>query len=200
MAQARVRGVAALAEDIDALHHDAFVHADRLEPGRLADHRRTPQRAPRFGQRPGAGHRAFFIAGGENQQRLFERLVEQRHDRLDGQGEKALHVATAQADPAAVDFSQLQRVGLPQRAIERHRVAVTGEHQSAGAGAETGQQVEFAGADLLDVAGKTQVAEPGGQQVDHRTIGLIEAGLGAADGRCSDQRSELIFHGRQRHR
>ena len=200
MAQARVRGMAALPEDVDALHHDAFVHADRLEPGRLADHRRTAQRAPGFGQGAGAGHRAFFIAGGEDQQRLLERLVEQRHDGFDGQGEKALHVATAQADPAAVDFGQLQRIGLPQRAIERHGVAVTGQHQAAGAGTETGQQVEFAGADLLDVAGKTQVAEPRRQQVDHRTIGLIEAGLGTADGRRSDQRSELIFHGRQRHR
>ncbi|MNY04631.1 hypothetical protein D3C86_1373180 [compost metagenome] len=200
VAQARVRGMPALPEDVDALHHDAFVHADRLEPGRLADHRRPPQRSPRLGQRAGTGHRTFFIAGGENQQRLFERLIEQRFDRLDGQGEKTLHIATAQADPTTVDFSQLQRVGLPQRAVERHGVAVPGQHQAAGAGAETGQQVELAGADLLDLAGKAQLTEPRCQQIDDRAVGLIETGLCATDRRCGDQRSELFFHRRQWHR
>ncbi|MNL36471.1 hypothetical protein D3C87_1585540 [compost metagenome] len=131
---------------------------------------------------------------------MLERLVEQRFDGLNGQGKKTLHVATAQPDPATIDFGQFQRIGLPQRTIERHRVTVPGQHQTTGAGTESGQQVEFAGADLLDVAGETQIAEPGRQQVDHRTIGLIEACLGTADGRCSDQCSELIFHGRQRHR
>ncbi|MNG31643.1 hypothetical protein D3C84_1174850 [compost metagenome] len=77
---------------------------------------------------------------------------------------------------------------------------MTGQHQPAGAGTKTGQQIEFARADLLDIAGETQVTEPRCQQIDHRAIGLIEACLGAADGRCGNQRSELIFHGRQRHR
>ncbi|MNP61124.1 hypothetical protein D3C76_1562770 [compost metagenome] len=77
---------------------------------------------------------------------------------------------------------------------------MTGQDQPAGAAAETRQQVEFSGADLLDIAGKTQVAEPRGQQVDHRAVGLIEVRLSATDGRRSDQCSELIFHGRQRHR
>ena len=103
----------ALPKDVDALHHDAFVHADRLEPGRLADHCRAAQRSSSLGQRAGAGHRAFFITGGEDQQRLLERLIEQRQHGFDDQGEEALHVATAQTDPAAVDFCEFQRIGLP---------------------------------------------------------------------------------------
>ncbi|MNR39991.1 hypothetical protein D3C85_1582440 [compost metagenome] len=63
---------------------------------------------------------------------MLERLIEQWSDGFDGQGEKALHVAAAQADPATVDFGQFQRIGLPQRAIERHGVTVTGQHQPAG--------------------------------------------------------------------
>ena len=83
---------------------------------------------------------------------MLERLVEQRLHGFDDQGEEALHVATAQPDPAAIDFGEFQRIGLPQRIVVRHRVAVPGQHQSAGAAAETGEQIEFAGADLLDIA------------------------------------------------
>jgi hypothetical protein len=159
VAQARVRRMAALPEDVDALHHDALVHADRLEPGRLADHRRAPQRPPGLGQRTGAGHRAFFIAGGEDQQRLLERLIEQRLHRFDGQGEKALHVATAQADPAAVDFGQLQRVGLPQRAVIRHGVAVPGQHQAAGPLPKLASRLNLPGLTCW-ISQETQVAQP----------------------------------------
>lgn len=80
--------MAALAKDVDAFHHHAFVQADGLEPGRLADHRGATQRAPRFGQCAGAGHGAFFIAGRKDQQWLLERLIQQRQHRLDGQGKK----------------------------------------------------------------------------------------------------------------
>ncbi|MOA12626.1 hypothetical protein D3C78_1326380 [compost metagenome] len=176
------------------------MQADRLEPGRLADHRRPAQRPAGRRQGAGTGHRAFLVTGGENHQRLFERFIQQGQHGFDGEGEKALHVAAAQADPAPVDFGQFQRVGLPQGAIEWHGVAVPGQHQAARAGAEAGEQVEFAGADLLDLTGKTQVTEPGGQQIDDRTVGLVQMGLGATDGRRGDQCSELVFHGRQRHR
>jgi hypothetical protein len=50
------------------------------------------------------------------------------------------------------------------------------------------------------ISQETQVAQPTGEQVDHRAVGLIQARLGATDRRCGDQRSELVFHGRQRHR
>jgi hypothetical protein len=148
---------------------------------------------------PRPGHGAFFVASGEDQQRLLERLIQQGPHRLDDQGEETLHVATAQADPAAVDFGQLQGVGLPQRAVIGHGVAVPGQYQAARATAETGQQVELAGADLLDITGKTQVAEPTGQQVDHRTVGLIQCCLSAAHRWRGDQRGKLILHGRQGH-
>ncbi len=174
--QTRIRRMAALSEDIDALHHDALVHANRLEPGRLADHRRTAQRLAGLGQGAGTGHRTFFITGGENQQRLLERLIEQRLHGLDDQREKALHVATAQPDPAAVNFGELQRIGLPQRIVIRHGIAVPGQDQAAGAAAESGEQVEFAGADLLDVATEAQITQPAGEQIDHRPVGLIQAG------------------------
>ncbi|MNN51944.1 hypothetical protein D3C81_1666070 [compost metagenome] len=176
------------------------MHADRFEPGRLADHRCAADWTPGLGQCAGTGHRAFFIASGEDQQRLFERLLKQRLHRFDDQREEALHVATAQADPTAIDFSQLQRIGLPQRIVVRHRVAVSGQHQPAGAAAETGEQIEFAGADLLDIALETQVAQPAGEQIDHRAVGLVEVRLGTADRWRGDQRSELVLHGRQRHR
>ena len=200
VAQARIGRMAAAPENVDALHHDAFVHPNWLEAGRLTDHRCPPQGPAGIGQGPGAGHGAFFVTGGEDQQRLLERLVQQRLERFDGQGEKALHVTTAQADPTAIDLGELQRIGLPQRAVERHRVTVAGQHQAAGTAAETGQQIEFARADLLDIAGEPQLSEPAGQQLDDSAVGLVEPRLGTADRRRGDQGSELIFHGRQRHR
>ena len=48
-------------------------------------------------------------------------------------------------------------IGLPQRFVIRHRVAVAGEYQTAGAAAETGEQVELARADLLDIATEAQL-------------------------------------------
>ncbi|MNZ69887.1 hypothetical protein D3C78_882030 [compost metagenome] len=174
MAQARIGRVAAAPKDVDALHHHPLVQADRLEPGRLADHRRTAQGPPGLGQGAGAGHRAFFVTGGENQQRLLEVVSQQGLHGFDDQGEKALHVATAQAHPAPVDLGQLERIGLPKLGVVGHGVAVPGQHQPARAAAVACQQVELARADLLDIAGKTQVPQPAGQQVDHRTVGLIQ--------------------------
>ncbi|MNJ71736.1 hypothetical protein D3C77_683120 [compost metagenome] len=83
------------------------MQADRLEPGRLADHCRPAQRTTGCGQGTSTRHGAFFIAGGENQQRLLEVIGQQRLHGLDNQGEEAFHVAAAKADPTAVDFSQL---------------------------------------------------------------------------------------------
>ena len=196
VAQARVRRMAAAAQDVDAFHHHAFVQANRLEPGRLADHRCATQRAPRFGQRTRAGHGAFFITGGKYQQRLLERLIQQRQHGFDGQGEKAFHVAAAQSYPAAVDLRQLERIGLPQCGVIGDCIAMTCQHQATGAAAETGQQVELAGADLLDIDGKAQVTQPSGEQVDHRAVGLVQRGLGATHRRRGDQGGELLFHGR----
>lgn len=48
--------MAAAPEDVDAVHEDALVHADRPQPGRLTDYRRTAQRLAGFGQGAGAGH------------------------------------------------------------------------------------------------------------------------------------------------
>ncbi len=129
-----------------------------------------------------------------------ERLIEQRLHGLDDQREKALHVATAETDPAAIDFGEFQRVGLPQGVVVRHRVAVPGQHQPTGSAADAGEQVEFARTDLLDIAGKTQIAQPAGEQIDDCPVGLIEAGLGTADRWRGNQRSELVLHGWQRHR
>ena len=131
--------MAAAPQNLDALHHHAFMHADRFEPGRLANHSHTAQRATRFGQCPGAGHGGFFVARGQNQQRLLERLIEQRPDGFDDQREKTLHVTAAQSDPAVIHFCQLERIGLPQGFIVRHRVAVACQHQPAGAAAITGE-------------------------------------------------------------
>ncbi|EJT83877.1 hypothetical protein PPS11_29053 [Pseudomonas putida S11] len=145
------------------------------------------------------GHGAFFVTGGEDQQRLLEIVLQQRDDRLDDQGEEALHVAAAQADPAAIGFGQLQRVAGPQLFVVGHRVAVPRQHQATRAGATAGQQVELAGADLLDVALETQVAQPTGQQVDDLAIGLVQRRLGATDRGRGDQGGELVFQRRQRH-
>lgn len=107
-AQAWVRGVAAAPEDVDAVHEDALVHADRPQPGGLADHRRTAERLTGLGRGTGAGHGAFFVTGGKDQQRLLEIVLQQWDDRLDDQGEEALHVATArptQRPSVSVSFS-----------------------------------------------------------------------------------------------
>ncbi len=70
------------------------------------------------------------------------------------------------------------------------------QHQAAGAAAKTGEQVELAGADVLDVDGEAQVSQPVGKQIDHRAVGLVERRLGATDRRRGNQCGELLFHGR----
>ncbi len=144
--------MAALPENLDALHHHPLVQADRPQVGRLADHRGATQRPPAFGEGTGAGHRAFLVAGGEDHQRLAERLVEQRQQGLDGQREEALHVATAEAVPAAVALVQAQRIAAPQRFVVGHGIGVAGQHQPAGTAAVAGQQVELARRDFPDLA------------------------------------------------
>ena len=175
------------------------MHANRLEPGRLANHCRTTQRAAGVGQRAGTGHRAFLVAGGEDQQRLLERLINKATHRFDNQRKEALHVATAQPDPAAIHLGQLQGVGLPQCLIERHGIAVPRQYQTAWACSVGRQQIELAGRHLLDVAGKPQIAQPSGQQIDDGTVALVQGRLSAAHRGYGDQRGELVFHGRQRH-
>ena len=83
VAQTWVRGMATAPQNVDALHHHALVQADRLEPRRLTDHRRTAQRTPGFSKRTGARHGGFFVASGQNQQGLPERLIQQRPDGFD---------------------------------------------------------------------------------------------------------------------
>ncbi|MCY1303957.1 hypothetical protein D9M70_536890 [compost metagenome] len=169
------------------------MQADRLQARGLADHRRATQRPSRLGQHAGAGHGAFLVAGGEDDQRLAERLVQQATHGFDGQREEALHVAAAQAVPAVAGLIELQRVGFPQGGVERHGVAVPGQHQAAGATAVGGQQIGLALRHLLDLAAKAEVAEPGGQQFDHRLVRLVPTGLGATHRWCGDQRGELRF-------
>ncbi len=176
------------------------MQADRLEARRFANNRRATQHTARCSQGLGTCHGALFVAGGEDDERLLERLIEQRLKRLDGQREKALHVAAAQSYPVAVDFGQLERIGLPQRIVVRNGIAVARQHQPAGASAKRRQQIELAGAYLLDVAGETQIAQPARQQVNDGAIGLVERGLRTAHRRRGDQGGELVFHGRQRHR
>ena len=188
--------MAAAPQNIDAFHHHALVHADRLEPGRLPDHGSAPEGTSGFDQCPGACHRRFFVARDQNQQWLFERLIKQRTHSLDHQRKKTFHVTTAKAYPAIVDFRQLQWIGLPQRFVVGHGVAMPRQYQPAGAAAKAGEQIELARIDLLDIAVETQLGEPGRQQVDHPSIGLIQMGLGATDRRGADQGSELLFHGR----
>ncbi|MCY1360185.1 hypothetical protein D9M69_468000 [compost metagenome] len=200
VAQAGVGGVAALPEDVDALHHHPLVQADGLEPRRLADHCRTAQGPAGLHQGASAGHGAFLVTGGEDDQRLLEALVQQAAHRLDSQGEEALHVAAAQAVPAIAGFAEFQRVGFPQGGVEGHGVAMAGQHQASGARAVGRQQVGLARRDLLDLAAETEVAEPGSQQFDHRLVRLVPTGLGAAHRRSSDQRSELGFQVRNGHR
>ncbi|MCY1445066.1 hypothetical protein D9M71_615690 [compost metagenome] len=126
-------------------------------------------------------------------------MGQQRLHRLDDQGEEAFHVATAKTHPAAVDFGQLQRIGLPQPRIIGHGIAMPGQHQPARATAVTGEQIELARRHLLDIAGKPQVAQPTGQQVDHRAVGLVQRRLGATDRRRGNQCGKLVFERWQRH-
>jgi hypothetical protein len=152
-----------------------------------------------LGQGAGAGHGAFLVAGGEDQQRLAQGLVQQRQQRLDGDGEEALHVAAAQAIPAAIALVQAQRVAFPQRLVVGHGVGVPGQHQAAGAAAQARQQVELARGDLLQFAGEAQVAQPVGQQLHHRAVGLVQGGLGTAHRRQGEQLGETVFQARQGH-
>jgi len=192
--------MSALPEDVDALHHDALVQTHRPQPRGFADQRRAPERPAGCGQGAGTGHRAFFVAGGEDQQRTTKWLLQQRLHRLDDQREEALHVATAEPVPAVIGLAKAQRIGRPQFSIERHGVAVSGQHQATGTAAIAGQQVEFAGRDLRRLAGEAQLAEPGGQQLDHRTVALIPARLRATDGGCGNERGELLLERRNGHR
>jgi len=67
--------VARLAGDVHALHHDALVHADWLEAGRLADYGMPSVEQVTGDQRLGAAHGTFLIRRGEDDQRLLEGAV-----------------------------------------------------------------------------------------------------------------------------
>ncbi|MCY1420063.1 hypothetical protein D9M71_356710 [compost metagenome] len=76
---------------------------------------------------------------------------------------------------------------------------MTRQHQAARAGTQAGEQVELARGDFLEFAGESQVAQPAGEQLHHRPVGLVQRHLGTAHGRAGDQRGESFFQGRQRH-
>src|SRR3546814_11068963 len=83
-----------------------------------------------------------------------------------------LHVAAAEAVPAVIGLAQLQWIGLPQRGIERHGIAVPGQHQPAGTTAIAGEQVEFPRRDFRRFAGEAQFTEPGREQrSEERRVG-----------------------------
>ena len=87
------------------------------------------------GETARAGHRRFFVGGRDDRQWRFERGTGELPRRLDRDREEAFHVARAEAVEAAVAFGQRERALRPVRIVERNRVGVSGQHQSAGAAA-----------------------------------------------------------------
>ncbi len=67
----RIAGVAGLALNTDRVGHMAFVGADRLQGGGLADDGAVRAQPGGFGKVARAGHAGLFVGSGQNIQRLF---------------------------------------------------------------------------------------------------------------------------------
>ena len=180
-----IRGMAAAAEQAHRFHHDSLVAADRPQAGGLADDRRARPGAAEFGEGAGALHRGFLVGGGEDDQRLLEFLIEQRPHGFDSDGEEALHVGYAEAVELVVALAQAQRIGVPQRLVAWHGVGVAGEDDAAGPAAPGRDQVELVVAGVgrrgHEFAGEAERLQLLGQEMHHRRIAHVDAGIGRAD-------------------
>src|SRR5690606_116239 len=143
-------------------------------------------------QRLGATHGAFFVGRGEDDQGPAQGPVQGAYG-FDNQREEPLHIATAQPVPASVGFSQRKGVMLPALGIARNGVGMPSQDQAAGTHAQAGDQVGLAWGvgNRLDPTVETEFAEPTGQQLDYREVGLVVFRLGAADGGGLQQGGKL---------
>jgi hypothetical protein len=114
-------------------------------------------------------------ARGQQDQWLLQGFVQECAGGGDGQGEKPLHVGTAQPIQSIIAFRETQRVALPAALVKGYRIGVAGQYQPPRAAAQGRDQV---GLDpvrgyLLDLGAKTHVGQPACQQVDYRPISLV---------------------------
>ncbi|MNZ50502.1 hypothetical protein D3C78_682900 [compost metagenome] len=178
-----IRAVAALACDADGLRHVALVGHHGHQAGGLTYHRIVGFDLGRRGDGTGSRHGGLFVGGSENTQRLAERLEIDLLERLHDEGEEALHVDGAEPVQAVALLGHLEGILAPAPLVEGHGIGMARQQQAAFTLAIGRHQVELAG--LLrqrrHLAVEAELAEPVGQQPDHRLIALIPAGIRAAD-------------------
>src|SRR5690606_25305212 len=196
VAEAGIGAVAALAGDGNGLHHHALVHAPRAQIGGLADHGEARLWPPLCSQLAGAIHRRLLVGGGENDQRLLQRLVKESPGGFDRDGEEAFHVGGAQTVPAVVALGQVKRVAAPLLGVVRHRVGVAGKYRPARSAAGGGDQVRLVRLrhQRTDLHLEAQCLQPLREQLDHPHIGHVQARRAAAYRRRGDQRLEHAEH------
>ncbi|MNT36269.1 hypothetical protein D3C72_1723420 [compost metagenome] len=146
----------------------ALVRTHRLQRGWLTDNGEVRADAGRGGEVTCAGHRRFFICGGQNVQRLGQLAGIDVTHRIQNKGKEALHVGGTQSIQLIVVLGQGERIACPTAFIIRHGIGVARQQQAATAFANACQQVEFVAAvrHRLHVDAETQIGKPAGQQVD----------------------------------
>ena len=178
-----IRAVTALAGNADRLRHMPLVGHHRHQSGRLANHGVVGFQFGRRGDGAGPRHGGLFVGSGENTQRLVELGEVNLFERLDDKGEEALHIDGAEAIEAVALFGHLEGVLAPAPLIERHRIGVTRQQQTALPLTDRRHQIELARqiGERRYLALKTELTEPVSQQPDHRLVALIPLGIRAAD-------------------
>ena len=164
----RIAGVAGLALNTDRVGHMAFVGADRLQGGGLADDGAVRAQLGGFGKIARAGHAGLFVGGGQNIQRFFQRGDVDIAQGVENKGEEAFHVSRAEAVELVIVFGEGERIPRPAAIIEWHGIGMPGEQQAAGAVSGAGQQVEFMARirHRLYLNIEAEIAEPACQQID----------------------------------
>ena len=160
--------MAGLALNTDRVGHMAFMGADRLQGGGLADDGAVRAQPGGFGKIARAGHAGLFVGSGQNIQRLFQRGDVDIAQGVENKGEEAFHVSRAEAVELVIVFGEGERIPRPAAIIEWHGIGMPGEQQAAGAVSGAGQQVEFMARirHRLYLNIEAEIAEPACQQID----------------------------------
>ena len=178
-----IRAVTASACDANGLRHVTLVGHYGHQTGGFTDHRIVGFDLGRRGDGAGARHGGLLVSGGQDAQRLAEGGQIDLLERLHDEGEEALHVDGAEPVQAVALLGYLEGILAPASLVERHRIGVTCQQQPPFPLAIGRHQVEFARqvGQCRHLALEAELAEPVGQQPDHRLVALIPARIRAAD-------------------
>ena len=162
--------------DSDGFHQHALVPADGLQVRGLADDAIVRLRTATGSQDARALHLAFLVGCYHDVQGAAQSLGIEARGHRDGHGQETLHVSGSKAMQAGIARGQRKRIALPALVVIRHRIAVSGQDQSAFPAAQSRDQIGLARrlGQSHDFDRAADVFEIAGQAFDHGEIGTVE--------------------------